>query len=198
MALPLTRRSRAPSGRERDAVPPRPHLPADGPFSADLLDRIQRYWPAANLHYCWPDLPSGQSATTTNGFSHQGPGLIDVMLSKRGSVARIYLPPDANCLLSVADHCLRSRNYVNLIAIGMQPQLRWLKWMTPSSIARGASVWEWASNARGIDPDLVLACPGDTPTLDVLERPIPQVGRAAWSQRSGRDRWPYALMTAVR
>ncbi len=82
-----------------------------------------------------------------NGFSHQGPGLIDVMLSKRGAVARIYLPPDANCLLSVADHCLRSRNYVNLIVIDKQPQLQWLDHAAAQAhCARGASVWEWASN----------------------------------------------------
>ena len=84
-----------------------------------------------------------------NGFSHQGPGLIDVLLSKRGTVTRIYLPPDANCLLSVADHCLRSRNYVNLIVIDKQPQLQWLD--IDAAIvhcARGASIWEWASNDR--------------------------------------------------
>ena len=111
-----------------------------------------------------------------NGFSHQGPGLIDVMMSKRGSVARIYLPPDANSLLSVADHCLRSRNYVNLIVIDKQPQLQWLS--MPEAIEhaeRGASVWHWAGNegnsARSKtdpDPDVVLACAGDTPTLETV------------------------------
>ena len=84
-----------------------------------------------------------------NGFSHQGPGLIDVMLSKRGTVARIYLPPDANCLLSVADHCLRSRNYVNLIVIDKQPQLQWLDMDAAiEHCARGASIWEWAEQRR--------------------------------------------------
>jgi xylulose-5-phosphate/fructose-6-phosphate phosphoketolase len=88
-----------------------------------------------------------------NGFSHQGPGLIDVMLSKRGTVARIYLPPDANCLLSVADHCLRSRNYVNLIVIDKQPQLQWLDMDEAiRHCARGASVWQWASNDQGGEP----------------------------------------------
>jgi xylulose-5-phosphate/fructose-6-phosphate phosphoketolase len=104
-----------------------------------------------------------------NGFSHQGPGLIDVMLSKQGSVARIYLPPDANCLLSVADHCLRSRNYVNLIVIDKQPQLQWLT--IEGAILhceRGASVWEWASNDQGDEPDVVLACAGDIPTLETV------------------------------
>src|SRR5581483_3079430 len=103
-----------------------------------------------------------------NGFSHQGPGLIDVMLSKRGSVARIYLPPDANCLLSVGDHCLRSRDYVNLIVIDKQPQLQWLDMEAAREhCARGASIWQWASNdgGQGDDPDVVLACAGDIPTL---------------------------------
>ena len=96
-----------------------------------------------------------------NGFSHQGPGLIDVMLSKRGTVARIYLPPDANCLLSVADHCLRSRNYVNLIVIDKQPHLQYLAMDEAiEHCARGASIWEWASNDEGFEPDVVLAARG--------------------------------------
>ena len=108
-----------------------------------------------------------------NGFSHQGPGLIDVMLSKRGTVARIYLPPDANTLLSVADHCLRSRNYTNLIVIDKQPQLQWLSMDAACEhAARGASVWEWAGNTGGgpdgENPDVVLACAGDTPTLETV------------------------------
>jgi xylulose-5-phosphate/fructose-6-phosphate phosphoketolase len=104
-----------------------------------------------------------------NGFSHQGPGLIDVVLSKRGSVARIYLPPDANCLLSVADHCLRSRNYVNLIVIDKQPQLQWLDMEGAiEHCTRGAGVWQWASNDQDADPDVVLACAGDIPTLETI------------------------------
>jgi xylulose-5-phosphate/fructose-6-phosphate phosphoketolase len=102
-----------------------------------------------------------------NGFSHQGPGLIDVMLSKRGNVARIYLPPDANCLLSVADHCLRSRNEVNLIVIDKQPQLQWLDIDTAAAHCKaGASIWPWASIDAGRDPDVVIACAGDVPTLE--------------------------------
>jgi xylulose-5-phosphate/fructose-6-phosphate phosphoketolase len=104
-----------------------------------------------------------------NGFSHQGPGLIDVILSKRGTVVRIYLPPDANCLLAVANHCLRSRNRVNLIVIDKQPQLQWLD--LPAAIEhcrRGASVWPWASTAGGEDPDVVLGCCGDIPTLETV------------------------------
>jgi xylulose-5-phosphate/fructose-6-phosphate phosphoketolase len=104
-----------------------------------------------------------------NGFSHQGPGLIDVMLSKKGTVTRIYLPPDANCLLSVADHCLRSRNYVNLIVIDKQPQLQYLDMDAAiEHCTRGASVWRWASNDAGVEPDIVLAAAGDIPTMETL------------------------------
>jgi xylulose-5-phosphate/fructose-6-phosphate phosphoketolase len=104
-----------------------------------------------------------------NGFSHQGPGMIDVLLSKRGTVARIYLPPDANCLLSVADHCLRSRNYVNLIVIDKQPQLQWLDMEAAiEHCARGASIWPWASNDQDGEPDVVLAAAGDIPTLETV------------------------------
>jgi xylulose-5-phosphate/fructose-6-phosphate phosphoketolase len=111
-----------------------------------------------------------------NGFSHQGPGLIDVMLSKRGTVTRIYLPPDANSLLTVADHCLRSHNYVNLIVIDKQPQLQWLAMDDACEHATlGASAWEWASNTDGGEPDVVLACAGDTPTLETVA--------AAWELR---------------
>jgi xylulose-5-phosphate/fructose-6-phosphate phosphoketolase len=104
-----------------------------------------------------------------NGFSHQGPGFMDTILSKKGTVARIYLPPDANSLLSVADHALRSKNYVNLIIIDKQPQLQWLSMEAAREhCARGASVWTWASTDEGRDPDVVLACAGDIPTLETL------------------------------
>jgi xylulose-5-phosphate/fructose-6-phosphate phosphoketolase len=104
-----------------------------------------------------------------NGFSHQGPGLIDVVLSKRGTVSRIYLPPDGNCLLSVADHCLRSRNYVNLIVIDKQPQLQWLDIEAAKThCALGASVWDWASTPGPGDPDVVLAAAGDIPTMEIV------------------------------
>src|SRR5262249_49980439 len=104
-----------------------------------------------------------------NGFSHQGPGLIDVMLSKKGEVARIYMPPDANCLLSVADHCFRSRDYVNLIVIDKQPQLQWLDMdAARTHCAVGASTWAWASNDGGQAPDVVLAAAGDVPTLETV------------------------------
>ena len=104
-----------------------------------------------------------------NGFSHQGPGLIDVMLSKRGTVARIYLPPDANTLLSVADHCLNSRNYVNLIVVDKQKHLQYLNMEAAvEHCRRGASAWEWASNTGDGPCDVVMAAAGDVPTLEIL------------------------------
>jgi len=104
-----------------------------------------------------------------NGFSHQGPGLIDTILSKKGAVARMYLPPDANCLLSVADHCFRSRDYVNLIVIDKQPQLQWLNMSEAiAHCTRGISTWHWASNDDAIEPDVVLACAGDIPTQETV------------------------------
>ena len=116
-----------------------------------------------------------------NGFSHQGPGLIDVVLSKRGIVSRIYLPPDANTLLSVADHCFRSRDYVNLIVIDKQPQLQWLSIEEATEhAARGASRWDWASSAESDHPDVVLACAGDTATLET-------VAAAWWLRRLAPD-----------
>ncbi|GIE36359.1 putative phosphoketolase [Actinoplanes italicus] len=105
-----------------------------------------------------------------NGFSHQGPGLIQVVLNQRGNVARVYLPPDANTLLSVADHCFRSRSYVNLIVIDKQPQLQWLDMdQAIEHCARGAGIWEWAgTDDGGSDPDIVLACAGDVVTMETV------------------------------
>jgi xylulose-5-phosphate/fructose-6-phosphate phosphoketolase len=104
-----------------------------------------------------------------NGFSHQGPGLIDTILSRKGEVSRIYLPPDANCLLSVADHCFRSRNYANLIVIDKQPQLQWLTMEEAvEHCTRGLSTWQWASNDENVEPDIVLACAGDIVTMETI------------------------------
>jgi xylulose-5-phosphate/fructose-6-phosphate phosphoketolase len=118
-----------------------------------------------------------------NGFSHQGPGLIQNVITQRGSVGRVYLPPDANCLLSVADHCFRSKSYVNLIVIDKQPQLQWLSIdEAVSHCARGAGVWSWAGNDDGsMDPDIVLACAGDVVTMEtvaaaaILRERLPQL-----------------------
>jgi len=105
-----------------------------------------------------------------NGFSHQGPGLLQNVIVQRGEVSRVYLPPDANCLLSVADHCLRSRSYINVIVIDKQPQLQWLTMdQAAEHCARGAGVWEWAGNDDGReDPDVVLACAGDVVTMETV------------------------------
>jgi xylulose-5-phosphate/fructose-6-phosphate phosphoketolase len=105
-----------------------------------------------------------------NGFSHQGPGLIQNVITQRGAVSRVYLPPDANCLLAVSDHVLRSRSYVNLVVIDKQPQLQWLTIDEAiEHCALGASVWEWAGNDDGTsDPDIVLACAGDVVTMETV------------------------------
>ncbi|KRF48896.1 phosphoketolase [Terrabacter sp. Soil811] len=105
-----------------------------------------------------------------NGFSHQGPGLIQTVLNARGEVSRIYLPPDANCLLSVADHCFRSKNYVNLVVIDKQPQPQWLTMdEAVAHCAAGAGIWDWAGTDDGDrDPDVVLACAGDVVTMEVV------------------------------
>jgi xylulose-5-phosphate/fructose-6-phosphate phosphoketolase len=121
--------------------------------------------PIASLNYL---LSSHVWRQDHNGFSHQDPGFIDHVANKKADIVRIYLPPDANSLLSVADHCLRSRNYVNLIIAGKQPELQW---MDMESAVRhctaGLGVWDWASNDNG-DPDVVMACCGDVPTLEML------------------------------
>ena len=121
--------------------------------------------PIASLNYL---LTSHVWRQDHNGFSHQDPGFIDHVASKKADVVRIYLPPDANCLLSVADHCLRSRNYVNLIIAGKQPSFQWLDMDSAvRHCTAGAGTWQWASNDAG-DPDVVMACAGDVPTLETL------------------------------
>src|SRR5947209_3682692 len=104
-----------------------------------------------------------------NGFSHQDPGFIDHVVNKKAGVVRVYLPPDANCLLSVLDHCLRSRHYVNVVVAGKQPALDYLA-MDDAIVhcARGIGIWDWASNDEGQEPDVVMACAGDVPTLETL------------------------------
>src|SRR6267143_1512395 len=104
-----------------------------------------------------------------NGFSHQDPGFIDFVMNKKAGVVRVYLPPDANCLLSVADHCLRSRNYVNVIVAGKQPELQWLDMDAAiEHCTNGIGIWSWASTDQGKEPDAVMACAGDVPTLKTL------------------------------
>ena len=104
-----------------------------------------------------------------NGFTHQDPGFIDLVVNKKAEVVRVYLPPDANTLLSVIDHCLRSRNYVNVVVAGKQPEPAWLS-MDDAELhcTRGIGTWDWASNDDGGEPDVVMACAGDVPTLETL------------------------------
>ncbi len=122
--------------------------------------------PVASLTYL---LTSHVWRQDHNGFSHQDPGFIDHAVNKKADVIRVYLPPDANTLLSVANHCLRSRNYVNIIVAGKQPALQYLD-MESAIIhcTKGLGIWDWASNDRGHEPDVVMACAGDVPTLETL------------------------------
>jgi xylulose-5-phosphate/fructose-6-phosphate phosphoketolase len=134
--------------------------------------------PIASLNYL---LTSHVWRQDHNGFSHQDPGFIDHVVNKKAEVIRVYLPPDANTLLSTMDHCLRSRHYVNVIVAGKQPALDYLT-MDEAVLhcARGIGMWEWASNDQG-DPDVVMACAGDIPTLetlaavDIIRRELPDL-----------------------
>ncbi|MEP6923670.1 MAG: phosphoketolase family protein [Pyrinomonadaceae bacterium] len=122
--------------------------------------------PVASLNYL---LTSHVWRQDHNGFSHQDPGFIDHVMNKKASVVRVYLPPDANTLLSVMDHCLRSRNYVNVIVAGKQPALQYLEMEAAvQHCTAGVGIWDWASNDEGVEPDVVMACAGDVPTLETL------------------------------
>jgi xylulose-5-phosphate/fructose-6-phosphate phosphoketolase len=122
--------------------------------------------PIASLNYL---LSSHVWRQDHNGFSHQDPGFIDHVVNKKAEIVRVYLPPDANCLLSVTDHCLRSRDYVNVIVAGKQPALDYLTIdEAVLHCTRGLGVWDWASSDAGVEPDVVLACAGDVPTLETL------------------------------
>jgi len=122
--------------------------------------------PIASLNYL---LSSHVWRQDHNGFSHQDPGFIDHVVNKKAEVVRVYLPPDANTLLSVTDHCLRSRNYVNVVVAGKQPAPQWLTMdQAVKHCTAGIGIWEWASNDKGAEPDVVMACCGDVPTLETL------------------------------
>jgi xylulose-5-phosphate/fructose-6-phosphate phosphoketolase len=122
--------------------------------------------PIASLNYL---LSSHVWRQDHNGFSHQDPGFLDHVANKKAEVIRVYLPPDANTLLSVTDHCLRSRNYVNVIVAGKQPAPQWLTMdAAVKHCAAGIGIWEWASNDQGGEPDVVMACCGDVPTMETL------------------------------
>ncbi|HWF04798.1 MAG TPA: phosphoketolase family protein [Candidatus Angelobacter sp.] len=122
--------------------------------------------PIASLNYL---LTSHVWRQDHNGFSHQDPGFLDNAVNKKPELVRAYFPPDANTLLSVADHCMRSKNYVNIIVAGKQPELQWLDMESAEKhCAAGIGVWKWASNDEGGEPDAVMACAGDVPTLEIL------------------------------
>ncbi len=122
--------------------------------------------PIASLNYL---LSSHVWRQDHNGFSHQDPGFVDLVVNKKAEIVRVYFPPDANCLLSVADHCLRSRDYVNVVVAGKQPQPAWLTMAEAlQHCALGIGMWEWASTDAGGEADVVLGCIGDVPTLETL------------------------------
>ena len=122
--------------------------------------------PIASLNYL---LTSHVWRQDHNGFSHQDPGFIDHVVNKKADVIRVYLPPDANTLLYITDKCLRSKNFVNVIVAGKQPQLQFLDMDTAiKHCSEGIGIWEWASNDKGGEPDVIMACAGDAPTLEIL------------------------------
>jgi xylulose-5-phosphate/fructose-6-phosphate phosphoketolase len=135
--------------------------------------------PIASLNYL---LSSHVWRQDHNGFSHQDPGFIDHVVNKKADIIRVYFPPDANTLLSVTDHCLRSRNYINVIVAGKQPLPQWLNMdQAIKHCTAGIGIWEWASNDRGSEPDVVMACCGDAPTIetlaavDILRKHVPEL-----------------------
>jgi xylulose-5-phosphate/fructose-6-phosphate phosphoketolase len=128
--------------------------------------RIPWRRPIASLNYL---LTSHVWRQDHNGFSHQDPGFIDHVVNKKADIVRVYLPPDANTLLSVADHCLRSKNYVNVIVAGKQPALQWLDMKSAvEHCTAGLGIWDWASTDKGVEPNVVMACAGDVPTLETM------------------------------
>ncbi|HYF71183.1 MAG TPA: phosphoketolase, partial [Nocardioides sp.] len=132
----------------------------------ESTNRIEWRRPVASLNYL---LTSHVWRQDHNGFSHQDPGFIDHVVNKKANVVRVYLPPDANTLLSVTDHCLRSKQYVNVVVAGKQPALQYLS-MDDAIVhcTKGAGIWEWASNDGDEGPDVVMACAGDVPTMETL------------------------------
>jgi xylulose-5-phosphate/fructose-6-phosphate phosphoketolase len=125
-----------------------------------------------------------------NGYSHQGPGFIDTVVNKKSEIIRIYLPPDANCLLSVMDHCFATKNYVNVIVAGKQPALQWLTLKEANEhCSAGSSVWQWAGNDNGATPDIVIACAGDIPTMEAVA--------AAWLLRKQLPELKVRLVNVV-
>jgi xylulose-5-phosphate/fructose-6-phosphate phosphoketolase len=142
-------------------------------------NRIPWRRPIASFNYL---LTSHVWRQDQNGYSHQDPGFLDHVIRKQAEVVRVYLPPDANCLLAVTDHCLRSRNYINVIIADKQPAPQWLPMdQAVKHCNAGLGIWDWASNDHGGEPDVVMACCGDVPTLetlaavDLLRRHLPEL-----------------------
>jgi xylulose-5-phosphate/fructose-6-phosphate phosphoketolase len=132
----------------------------------EVTQRIEWRRPISSLNYL---LTSHVWRQDHNGFTHQDPGFIDYVMNKKADVVRVYLPPDANSLLSVADHCLRSKNYVNVIVAGKQPALQWLDMdAAVEHCTAGLGIWSWASTDENSEPDVVMACAGDIPTLETM------------------------------
>ncbi len=145
----------------------------------DTSARVPWRRPVASLNYL---LTSHVWRQDHNGFSHQDPGFIDLVANKKSSVVRVYLPPDANTLLSVTDHCLKSRNYINVIVAGKHLQPQWLTMdQAVKHCSEGIGIWEWAGNDKGGEPDVVMACAGDVPTMetlaavDILRQHVPEL-----------------------
>lgn len=131
-----------------------------------VAGKIPWRMPIASLNYL---LTSHVWRQDHNGNSHQDPGFLDIVANKTADIIRIYLPPDANTLLSVTDHCLRSRNYINVIVAGKQPEMQWMNMEDAvRHCTRGLGIWDWASNDEGGEPDVVMACAGDVPTLETI------------------------------
>ena len=142
--------------------------------------------PIASLNYL---LTSHVWRQDNNGFTHQDPGFIDLVVNKKAEVVRVYLPPDTNTLLSTVDHCLGSRDYVNVIVAGKQPQPTWLS-MEEAELhcTRGIGIWDWASNDEGAEPDVVMACAGDVPDARGARGGVAAAHAPAGSARAGRER----------
>ena len=122
--------------------------------------------PIASLNFI---LTSNVWQQDHNGFTHQDPGFLDHIANKKADVVRMYLPPDTNCLLSCFDHCVKSKNYVNAIVASKHPSYQWLSMeQAVKHCTQGVGIWEWASNDEGEEPDIVMACCGDTPTLETM------------------------------
>ena len=131
-----------------------------------VTQRIPWRKPIASLNYL---LTSHVWRQDHNGDSHQDPGFLDLVANKKSNVVRIYLPPDANTLLAVTDHCLRTKDYINVIVAGKQPELQWLDMdAAVKHCTAGLGIWQWASNDEGAEPDVVMACAGDVPTLEII------------------------------